>query len=81
MTWVKLAPDKWGPRWRWQCASCKGTTFRVYCEKERAKKHRGQRADRTVALCANPKCTTSQNNSVKRVGWTNRRKIAGTGSK
>lgn len=71
--WIALEKDKWGARWERQCPTCLGKAFLVVKEKEREKKHRGKRAYRIVALCANQKCAVHKEGKVRRIGWHSKR--------
>jgi hypothetical protein len=73
--WIPLTPDKWGARFERFCPTCAGRTFQVIQEKERAKKHKGKRADRVVVVCANPECREHDENKCRRVGWVGRRSL------
>jgi hypothetical protein len=73
--WIALENDKWGARWERQCPTCLGKVFLVVKEKEREKKHRGKRAYRIVALCANQKCTVHKEAKVRRIGWHSKRSL------
>lgn len=80
--WMPLEKDKWGDRAERYCPTCGRKAFQIIREKERRKEKRpGKRADRIVAICANPKC--DEHKKAKelpedsryrpRVGWRTRR--------
>jgi len=73
--WTSITPDKWGARFERFCPACTGNTFHVIQEKERARKHKGKRADRVVVVCANPECKEHSERKCRRVGWAVRRSL------
>jgi len=75
--WIPIEKDKLGERYERQCPTCKGKNFLVFKEKERKKNHRGKRAYRIVALCANTACAVHKEGKLRRVGWHGRRSLKG----
>jgi hypothetical protein len=72
--WTPLKRDKWGDRLERVCPTCDGKAFTVVKEKEREKKHRGKRAYRIVAICANKECAEHEA-KPRRIGWHSKRSL------